>query len=151
MSAFHFRLDRVLRLRRQVESDQARELGAALRREEAARAERESAERALEGGHRAVSDPAAIAKPMPAGLLASLRNATRALAHSLDHAERRHNVTNAEVDTERREFDEARRDRRVLERLREQAADGWRRDTARHDQKTTDGIAEQRWRLREDT
>lgn len=150
MSVFHFRLDRVLRLRRQAESEQARELGAALRREEAARAERESAERALEGGHRAVSDPALIARPVPAGLLASLRTATRALAHSLDHAERRHDRSTAEVDAERHEFDEARRERRVLERLREHAADDWSRESARHDQKMTDDIAEQRWRLRED-
>jgi flagellar export protein FliJ len=150
MSAFHFRLDRVLQLRRRAETDRARELGAALRREEAARTEKESAERALEGGHRAVTDPGALGRPMPAGVLASLRTATRALAHALDHAERRHDRSAAEVDAERQEFDEARRERRVLERLREQAADGWRVDAARRDQKNTDAIAEQRWRLRED-
>lgn len=150
MSAFHFRLDRVLRLRRQAETEQARELGAALRREEDARAARDTAERVLQTGHQAITDPALLSKPLPAGILGSLRQVTSTLAHSLDHAEQRHEATSADVESERQDFEEARRERRVLERLREHAVDDWSRALARQDQKTTDAIAEQRWRLRED-
>ena len=143
MKRFTFRLDRMLRLRSQEENDKARTLGEARREEDEAR---EAAARA--GAHLEqcrVQQPEADATTRPAGLLHQLNRTIDAAAKALRAAEDEQSSRAEAVQDAEEEFGEARRERRVMERLRDHSKEDFDQETNREQRKENDGIAIQRW------
>jgi flagellar FliJ protein len=143
MKHFHFRLDRLLNLRSQEETEKARELSRAIHREEEMRGAREAARARLERCQVQAGDPALAATP--AGLLRNLNLTVNLAADLVEAAEQDHRASANALDTVRDEFGEARKERHVIERLRERRHDAWMRDESREEQKECDGVAQQRW------
>ena len=138
MTRFRFRLDRVLQLRARAEREQARALGDALR-EEAKRAEQvRDAESSLERSAEQIAE--AGRTELPAGVLANLGFARHVAQVKCDVAKEDLDEAGRKVEEERGQFDEKRRDRRTIERLREQRHDEWQLDQSRQEQKETDGL-----------
>ncbi len=146
MSSFIFRLDRLLRLRSQEENARARELGDALQREEEARRTREEAEARLERCRDQAAAPAETVST--AGTLRNLNLAVYLAAQQARHANGDHEATVEDVEAKQEEFGEARKERRVIERLRENRKRTWVEETNREEQREIDGIALQRWQCR---
>jgi flagellar FliJ protein len=138
VKGFVFRLDRLLRLRSSAEREQARSLGEALREEHVRREDLRQAEHELD--RRGQTAGEAAAGGVPAGTLRNLNLTVRAAASDLERAE--HGLARAEEASrdEQERYREARRDRRVLERLREQRADDWNRAASRAEQREIDEI-----------
>ncbi len=142
MTRFRFRLDRVLQLKQRAERDQARALGAALREEERRRAEQREAE-ALAA--RAAEQLAKVGEqPLPAGALANLGLARDVADLGADAARERVEEAGQRVSEERGLYDEKRRDRRSMERLREHRHDEWRLEQSRSEQKESDAVRNER-------
>lgn len=148
MKHFNFRLDRLLNLRSQEETEKARELGRAIHREEEMRSAREAAQARLERCQVQAGDPALAATP--AGMLRNLNLTVNLAADMVEAAEEDHRVSASALDAVRDEFGQARKERHVIERLRERRHDAWRRDASREEQKECDGVAQQRWVARGD-
>jgi flagellar protein FliJ len=142
MKRFTFRLDRVLKLRSRLEREQARALAGALREEEARRARLEAAAARL--GRSCEHVAGAAGQVAPAGTLRNLGLAMNAAAESVRAAEETHRAAVDSLQTEMDKFGEARRDRRVVERLRERRHEAWEVESSRHEQKEMDGIARDR-------
>lgn len=136
MSPFRFRLDRMLRLREHEEEERARTLAGA-RDEE--RTERERVDRAnqrlTEAGAAAVPKPGATAT---AGAMSMQRLTVDAAQHAVETSTAAHQEAAARVVREEEGFGEARKDRRVLERLRERRLGAWRTEEDRIEQGTID-------------
>lgn len=136
MSAFRFRLDRVLRLRERAEREQARALGEALREEAAREAEARAAAERLARAAEQIG--AADGHELPAGALANLRLARGAAEEQVDAARERVDEAGRQVDEERERWHEKRRDVRTLEKLREHRHEEWKLDETRREQKQSD-------------
>ena len=142
MKPFTFRLERILALRARAERERARELGQALRDEESRReALREAVDRLRRCGEQAAGTEGAVTT---AGTLRAIGLTVKAVADDLEAAADSHRAAEATLATEAERFGEARRDRRVVERLRERGEQAWQQDAARHEQKESDRLAQQR-------
>jgi flagellar FliJ protein len=137
---FAFRLERLRELRERAEREQAAVLGAAMRTEH----ERQGAlERARAAAERARTGASAVAMAAPqlAGLLQNLDFAHGMASERVDAAAAELSAATEQVDEQRTLYGEKRRDLRVIEKLKERRLDAWREDSAREEQKETDGVA----------
>lgn len=145
MKRFAFRLERVLELRHAAEKERARELAQALTEEEAGReALRQSLARLDEA--RAQLKGNTGERPR-AGTLRNLELSVTALARRADELQAAHEQSLERVAAERQQYEQARRDRRVLERLREQRREAWADEYQRWEQGVSDETALSRVRL----
>jgi flagellar FliJ protein len=143
MKRFKFRLERLLALRSRLEREQAKALGHAIQVETAQRQVREEA---AERWGQCESELAGATGPVAsAGMLRNLDLTLRAAAQDLDAAETSHHQAEDRVRDEQERFGEARKDRRVVERLRERRHGEWERKSERWEQGELDGIARNRW------
>jgi flagellar export protein FliJ len=142
MKPFRFGLARLLWLRESREQDQARVLGDALRGEREQRAALERAEAGIERAGEQSADPAAA--PRPAGAVRNVGLTLQAAVIAADAAAAAHRQSQEDVAREQEAFGEARKDRRVLEKLREKRKEGWSADHARAEQRESDGLTESR-------
>ncbi len=137
MKRFAFRLERLRELRERAERERAAHLGAAMR-EEQAHADalaREREEMAKAGEQKA---NLAGERPVPAGLLQGLERARDAAQSRVDEATRRLDAAAERVDAEREVYGVARRELRIVEKLKEKRFEAWREGTAREEQKDND-------------
>lgn len=142
MKPFRFALERLLRLRELRERDQAKQLGHALHAE---RDQRTALERARGDLARAGEQMGGAPQDArPAGAVRNLGLTLQAAALAVDAAAMAHLDTVAAVEQEQERFGEARKDRRVLEKLRDRRRAGWSEDGARAEQRESDGLAESR-------
>lgn len=144
MKAFVFRLERLLRLKSRAETEQARMLGEALRAERTRRDALELAERDLDRlGHEAREAAGRVA---PAGTLHHLGLAVHRAAEDVEAAAEGVARAADVVSEEESRYREARRERRALERLREQRTEEWQRTAAREEQREQDDLGQRRVR-----
>jgi flagellar export protein FliJ len=123
MKRFTFRLDRLLQLREAAERERARLLGEAMRDEEARRqAVRESEERLSEARSQLMGTPTQLSQ---AGTLRNLVLTVDALAVRSQELTVTHEQSLERLELERHQFEHARMDRRVLERLKAQRREAW--------------------------
>ncbi len=123
MKQFSFRLQRLLQLREAVEKERARQLGEALREEEARReALRQSQERLETARDQLMATPNEM---MQAGTLRNLELSVEMLAGQARSLEDTHLKSLEKVEEERMRFEQARVARRVIERLREHRREAW--------------------------
>jgi flagellar FliJ protein len=142
MSRFRFRLQRILDLRAEREKERARVLGRAVRDAEARKSDLDTAAARLDQcGEQLVTRPGHVAT---AGAMRNLGLTVRAAAEAVAHAEQSYEDAEQNVRAERKLFGEARKERRVVERLRERRHTAWREDELRQEQKEIDGIAVRR-------
>ncbi len=142
MKRFTFRLERLLQLREAAEQERARELASARQEEAARRGEAEEAARRLEDARR----QAAEARPgyMQAGTLRNLELSLGALTLQRQAAAQQHEQSLERLEAERQQYEAARRDRRVIERLREQRHAAWGEEYNRWEQGILDETASMR-------
>jgi flagellar export protein FliJ len=139
---FFFRLERVFRLREQVERQRAQALAHAIRDEQARRDALDEATARLDRCSDRVSGAeGAIA---PAGALRNRSMTVAAAANQIEAAQASHRSALDSVANEELQFGEARRDRRVVERLRERRHEAWGIEQARDEQRELDGLSNQR-------
>jgi len=146
---FTFRLERIRQLRERAERERAAELGVALR-EEAARADLLAhCEREYE---RSGESAAGVVESgtLPAGTLRNFDLARDAAARRIDDAARDLETASQKVGEERVRHGEARRDLRVIERLKDKRYEAWRVDDAREERKESDGVTQNRHATKED-
>lgn len=142
MKRFAFRLERLLQLRERAERTQAAELGAAMREEEARRQTLEQAEAALA---RATEQGASAAQePLTAGTLQSMEYAKQAMAVRVAAEAEALAAASEKREVEQLSWQDRRRDRRTVEKLKEKRLDTWREDMSRDEQKTIDDLAQNR-------
>lgn len=143
MKRFAFRLERLRELRERAERARAAELGEAMREEQARQAALEHARLELE---RNVTQAALLpgSGTVTAGLLQNLERARSAAEGRVDAAAESLRGANARVGDERELYGLARRDLKVVERLKERRYDAWREAGARADRVEADETAQQR-------
>ena len=143
MKRFAFRLERLLQLRESTERERARELGAALREEAGRRAEAHAGEERLLQARAQLATTASGFSH--AGTLQNLGMAVDALALEWKSMSDKHERSLDKVEMERRQFEQARMAKRVLERLRKQRHDTWVDAWNRWEQGQLDESASQRF------
>ena len=144
MTTFRFRLDRLLDLRSRKERQQAEMLGRALRDETASREALEQAQARLGAAReQAAPEPGRLTV---AGTLRNLGLTVAAAMTRRDAAAVSQSEAESALETERERYEAAQRDRRVIERLREQRLEDWTRETDRKEQQEMDGLALDRHR-----
>ncbi len=143
MKGFRFRLERVLRLRSRAEREQAQVYGEAMRAEEARRLALAQAAERLERCGEQVST--ALDGQCTAGALTNFQLVMDAASQGLDSAERSHRDALEQMQVEHERLGQARRERRVVERLREKRQEAWTQETSREEQRELDGVARHRW------
>jgi flagellar export protein FliJ len=136
---FKFPLERLLRLRTSAEQEKAAALQHARVAEEAQRDVRDAAAERLERCGAQLPAPGEVA---PAGSLTNLRLTLDAAAGQLADAVAAHEAAHAAADVAQEGFANARRDRRVLERLRELRRALWSTESTREEQRQTDAVAQ---------
>jgi len=136
---FPFRLDRLLDLRHRREQERAEALGRAMRDEAERREAEETAEERLRASREQAQPQTGAAQP--AGALRNLGLAIQAAAQHADHAAASREEAERAVEGERALYQEARRDRRVIERMREKRYEDWTREAGRTEQREMDGLA----------
>lgn len=142
MKRFVFRLERLLQLRESAERARARDLGIALRCEADCRAEALAGEARLVGAR---AQFAATSRGVAqAGTLQNLDLAIGALARESKALADLHERSLGRLEAERRQFEQARMAKRVLERLREQRRGAWHEAYNRWEQAEMDEAAGQR-------
>jgi flagellar export protein FliJ len=142
MKRFRFPLERVLRLRELHERDQARVLGEALHAEREQRAALERAHAGLERAGEQVVRGSGV--DLTAGALRNLGLTLQAAMLAAEAAADAHRAATESVVREQDRFKEARRDRRVIEKLREKRHMDWSVTSARAEQKENDSLTEAR-------
>jgi flagellar FliJ protein len=146
---FTFRLDRLRELRERAERERAAQLGLAMRKESERQDTLAAAMREADrAGEQAALAPSRVA--LPAGLLSNLDLARGTASLRVDDAEAQLLGASEAVEQERVRYGEARRDLRVIEKLKEKRFDAWKDDAAREEQKETDGLAQNRRTPKED-
>lgn len=141
MKPFQFRLERLLRMRERHEQARASELGTARREAEQREAEAARArEHVAACGEQAAE---ALESSRSAGLLGLFGVVLRSALDRSESAEQAHDLALENVRERERHFGEARRDRRSLERLREQREDEHRGEASRAEQSHIDENARQ--------
>lgn len=136
---FHFRLQRVLELREQHEQAKARALTEAQEAADVARRAHDALTD-LHASSRAEVDAAQSAQPR-VGHLHQLGYVLQSLEQRVDLAADSVVAANTVVSGAQRELDDAARDRRVLDRLKERHAEVWRNEVAQQDRLQMDEIA----------
>lgn len=148
MSAkFNFRLQRVLELRERAEQEKARALSSAQHQQEEAEAARDSLAQAREAAALGLHAQGA----RPAG---ELRAAELVLAHMDRHvsaATAAAQLAASATETAQLRLNDAFRDRRVLDRLKERALEAWQVDAVQADRQQMDAIALSRFGKRTPT
>ncbi len=142
MKRFAFRLERLLQLRERAERTQAAELGAAMREEESQRQTLEQAEAALERA--TVHGASAAQEPRTAGTLQSIEYAKQAMAVRVAAEAEALDAASEKREAEQLTWQDRRRERRTVEKLKEKRLDTWREDLSRDEQKTIDDLAQNR-------
>ena len=149
MKRFTFRLERIRQLRDRVERERAAELGRAIR-DELERADvLAGAERDFTRAGESAAEVAG-ATTLVAGMLANFDLVRDEAARRIDDAERMFEAAQVKVGEERQRHGEARRDLRVVERLKERRYATWRELDTRDEQKESDGVAMNRHATKED-
>lgn len=139
MKAFSFRLDRILKLREDAEQRQARVMGDATRAETALdELCRDQASYLQSVGDRVTPAPGLRTS---AGMLRILQLTSAAAASQLGETEKARDEATKQADVERDSLAAARRDRKTLERLKEEKLGQWRESDVRDERKTMDEIA----------
>lgn len=144
MRRFRFPLQRVLQLREQLELERAAALGQAQREEQARREALDQAEERLDRTAEQMRDSAGTITT--AGALRNLGLTVNAAQNHLEAAEDQHRAAEETMQAEEERFGEARKDRRVVERLRDRRHEAWTVETSREAQKDQDEIAARRWK-----
>jgi flagellar protein FliJ len=134
--SFFFRLERILQLRASRERERARALSQAMTEEEERRRAVEEASDRLE--RCGVQMAGAAGQTTTAGTLRNMGLAVRVAAGQVEAAESSHRAAEAKVVTEQERFGEARTERRVVERLRENRHSAWRVESSRAEQREID-------------
>lgn len=143
MKGFVFRLQRVLQLRATKEQERAEVLGLAMRDEQRHRVSvTEASERLARCGDQLMQ----AGGPATAGALRNLGLTVQAALDRVEAAEDSHRSAHDTVKDEQKRFGEARRDRRIIERLREKKKADWDMELSRQEQKEHDGLAQHRRR-----
>ena len=141
MNRFVFRLARVLQLRVGVEKQRAQDLGRAIQEEQARREALARAEERLQRmGQQLAGSGADVA---PAGTLHNLHLTVEAASSQVERATEAAAAAEKVVEVEQNRFGEARRDRKVLEQLRERRRTDWNQESSRQEQRELDEIARQ--------
>ena len=143
---FRFRLQRILDMRQKREQAIAVQLAEARSSEENARLAAEALERARDEG--AVSASRAQSRNLSAGQLQNLRYVVDRMGDHVRFAAQEADEAREKADRKLVEFTAAFRDRKVLDRLRERALDGWRADEVKADRRVMDEIALSRFARR---
>ena len=143
---FRFRLQRILDMRQKREQAVAGQLAEARSSEENARLAANALERARDEG--AVSASRAQSRNLSAGQLQNLRYVVDRMGDHVRFAAQEADEAREKADRKLVEFTAAFRDRKVLDRLRERALDGWRADEVKADRRVMDEIALSRFARR---
>jgi flagellar FliJ protein len=136
---FKFRLQRILELREQAEQAKARALASAQDAAETARRDRDALAN-LHQSSRAELDAAQSAEPR-VGHLQQLGYVLQSLDARLESAGDSVRAADEVVEGARKLLDDAARDRRVLDRLKDRHTDQWRIEEAHKDRIGMDEIA----------
>lgn len=139
MKRFTFRLERLLKLRRTFEREQAKTLGRVIQAEERERENREQQEVRHAEARRQLAELSP--EGTRAGLLVNLERSVRAIGKQADAARETHRRAVEQVTHERERYTEVRKDRRTLERLREKKRADWETETTRQEQAAIDEVA----------
>lgn len=142
MKGFIFRLERVFRLRAQVERQRAESLARAIRDEQERRDAVDRATARLE--QCSAQATGTEGRIVAAGSLNNLGMTISAAAHQIEAAQASHDQAIEAVESEQERFGRARMERRVVERLRERRHDAWEVEQSRVEQREQDGIAANR-------
>jgi flagellar export protein FliJ len=139
MKPFPFRLDRLLRLRTQSERAQAGVLAQASRQQEQQRAAFDAASARLEQASQQLAPrPGAV---HPAGTLHHLGLTVAVVSEAVQRAAVALREADAQLASARASFQQARQDRRTVERLRELQEAAWQTAAARSEQREHDDAA----------
>ena len=139
MSRFRFRLERILHLREREEETRARVLAMAREQEEEQRVRLAQAnDRLASAGQAAVPSPGAA---LTAGAMSNIRLSVDAAQRAVDVSHAAHREAQDRASAEEDRFGEARKDRRVLEKLKDQRHDHWKLETDRQEQGRIDEVA----------
>jgi len=142
MKRFAFRLERLLQLREASEKERARELGQASREEERRRAAvLESEARLIEARAQFKTTPRELSQ---AGTLQNLELTMESLSANVRQLSETHEQSLERLEAERHQFEQARKARRVIERLREHRRVAWGEEHSRYEQRVSDETARQR-------
>ena len=143
MKKFAFRLERLRELRERAERARAAQLGAALRAEQVRADELQHAQGEFDrAGEQTVR--AGQVGPLAAGLLRVFGLARVAASRRVHQAEESLEGARAEVESAQQDYGDARRDLRIVEKLKEKRLGTWREEVSRDEQKESDGIARDR-------
>lgn len=146
MRNFTFSFERLLALRAAAERQQAKALGDAIGREETVRLELEDSIRLHEEMRRQREE--LVPRTAAAGTLLNLERAIHRAEQQRAAVGDAHCKAVAQVAEERERFAARRKERRILEKLRERRRDQWTTDHNRFEQAAMDEIAAARQRLR---
>jgi flagellar export protein FliJ len=142
MKGFVFRLERVFRLRAQVERQRAQALAQAIHEEQE---RRDALERAAERLERCSQQIAGTEGQIAnAGSLRNLGMTVEAAARQIEAARTSHLAASDAVESEQERFGQARMERRVVERLRERRRAAWDVEQSQAEQREQDGLAARR-------
>ena len=140
MGPFRFRLQRVLGVRAGFEKQRAQDLAQAAAEKSVAISAHASAEARLASRRTASSLP--TGEMMQAGMLHNLELTVHAASQEVDATKVALDTASGEVTRSSERYIEARRDRRVLERLREERLHSWTEDESRRDRRAMDDVAQ---------
>lgn len=142
MKGFHFRLDRILDLRAKTEKDRARHLRDAMLDERTRRRSLEEAAARLDRCAEQIMGAGSTVTT--AGTMQNLGLTMKAAAGQVEVADASHQTAEETVRAEQEMFTEARKDRRVVERLREKRHGEWSVESSKFEQRQLDEIAHHR-------
>jgi flagellar FliJ protein len=146
---FAFRLERIRELRERAERERAAALGHAMRAEQESLDALGQARRAFERAGESAAKTAET-QVLPAGTLGNFDLSRDAASVRIDAAGQELDAARVRVDAEQELYGVARRDLRVVDRLKEKRFEAWREAGAREDQKETDSVALNRHSTKED-
>lgn len=143
MKRFAFRLERLRELRERAERERAALLGAAMREEHERQMALERARLELARAGEQAADMAA-SQPLAAGTLGNFDFTRDVAAGRVDAAADAVRTAGERVDEEREHYGVARRDLRIVEKLKEKRFEAWREQGAREERKEADDVGNHR-------
>ena len=149
MKQFSFRLERIRELRERAERERAAALGLAMRSEQESVDALQRAQRDFERAGESAAQTAG-AQVLPAGTLGNFDLSRDAASGRIEAAGVDLDAARVRVVDEQDRYGVARRDLRVIDRLKEKRFEAWREAGAREDQKETDSVALNRHSTKED-
>ena len=139
MKRFTYRLEKLLNIRESQELEQARALGVALKLEESERRRSEEIKERTDAARRQLDT--GPRRALRAGTIMHLGKTVGQFTERTQAAEAAHQEACSKLNQERDRYAEARKDRRVLERLKERRHGEWQSDISRAEQTAIDEIA----------